>query len=362
MTQTSEILVIGGGAIGLAIAVDLAGQGASVTVLSRDFAQAALHAAAGMLAPQAEALPSGPLLELCCRSRQLYPDWTAKLEALTGLDTGYWPCGILAPLWSSDSDRYPQDFVDGSQWLDHTNLLQKQPGLNPALAGGWWFPADGQVDNRLLANVLRAAALELGVNLLEGIEVLSIQQHQGRIAKIVTAQGNWQAQTYILATGAWTQALLPVPVVPCKGQILSVRVPAHDPQPLRQVIYGEQVYLVPRREGQIIVGGTIEDVGFAANNTPAGVRSLLDAAIALYPALADYPIQELWWGFRPATPDESPILGFGPAENLVLATGHYRNGILLAPITATLTTALVLKGEADPRLADFSWQRFANLA
>jgi glycine oxidase ThiO len=361
MTQTSEILVIGGGAIGLAIAVDLAGQGALVTVLSRDFAQAALHAAAGMLAPQAEALPSGPLLELCRRSRQLYPDWTAKLEALTGLDTGYWPCGILAPLWSEDSDRFP-DTTNGSQWLGRDALLQQQPGLNPTLAGGRWFPADGQVDNRLLAKALRAAALELGVNLLEGIEVLSLQQSQGQILRVVTAQGDWQAQNYILATGAWAQTLMPVPVVPCKGQMLSVRVPAHGSQPLRQVIYGEQVYLVPRRDGQILVGGTVEDVGFAPDNTPAGVRSLLDAAIALYPDLANYPIQELWWGFRPATPDESPILGFGPTENLVLATGHYRNGILLAPITAALTTALVLKGEVDPCLAAFSWERFKNLA
>jgi glycine oxidase ThiO len=361
MTQTSEILVIGGGAIGLAIAVDLASQGASVTVLSRNFAQAALHAAAGMLAPQAEALPSGPLLELCHRSRQLYPDWTAKLEALTGLDTGYWPCGILAPLWSKDGDLYPQGSVDSSQWLDQANLLQQQPGLNSALAGGWWFPADGQVDNRLLAKVLRAAALERGVNLLEGIEVLSLQQSQEQITKVVTSQGDWQAQAYILATGAWSQTLVPVPVVPCKGQMLSVKVPAYGSQPLRQVIYGEQVYLVPRRDGQIVVGGTVEDVGFAPDNTPAGVRSLLDAAITLYPDLADYSIQELWWGFRPATPDESPILGFGPAENLVLATGHYRNGILLAPITAALTTALVLEGEADPCLTALSWQRFANL-
>jgi glycine oxidase ThiO len=360
MTQTSEILVIGGGAMGLAIAVDLAGQGASVTVLSRNFAQAALHAAAGMLAPQAEALPPGPLLELCQRSRQLYSDWTAKLEALTGLDTGYWPCGILAPLWSEDCSPYAPDSA-GGQWLDPATLRQQQPGLNPALAGGWWFPADGQVDNRLLAKVLRAAALELGVNLLEGIEVLSLQQSQGRMTKVVTSQGDWQAQTYILATGAWSQTLIPVSVVPCKGQMLSVKVPAHASQPLRQVIYGEQVYLVPRQDGQILVGGTVEEVGFAPDNTPGGVRSLLDAAIALYPDLANYPLQELWWGFRPATPDESPILGFGPTENLVLATGHYRNGILLAPITAALTTALILKGEADPCLADFSWQRFANL-
>lgn len=357
MAQTADILIMGGGAIGLAIAVELALQGASVTVLNRDFSQAAVQAAAGMLAPQAEQLVSGPMLDLCLRSRSLYPEWIRKLESLTGLEAGYWPCGILAPVLAED--RASQSISSESQqWQDQVAIHQQQPGLSPDVIGGWWFSKDAQVNNRALGRILWTAAQELGVNLQEGVTVEAIHHHQEQVSEVQTSAGEWHAQQYILATGAWSRELLPVPVMPRKGQMLSVRVPALK-QPLQQVLFGDHIYLVPRQDGRIVIGATVEDVGFTTGNTPGGIHSLLTAAIALYPPLQDFPLQEFWWGFRPATPDENPILGPSPYQNLTLATGHYRNGILLAPVTAALLTEFILHQKVDPLLADFHWQRFS---
>ncbi len=351
MSAANEIVIIGGGVIGLAIAVDLKLRGASVTVLSRDFQQAAAHAAAGMLAPRAEAL-TAPMLDLGLQSLALYPDWISKLEGLSGKSADYWACGILAPVYT------PGQALD-APWFDRTAIHQAQPGLGDEVSGGWWFPEEGQVDTRSLMQVLRLAAESLGVDLQEGVAVTDFQQRQGQIVGLRTTAGDRHAAHYILATGAWSQALLPVPVQPHKGQMLAVQVPhpAID-LPLQRVLYGEEAYIVPRRDGRIVIGATTEAVGFTPHNTPAGLQTLLNAAIRLYPALRDLPIHDCWWGFRPATPDELPILGDSLCENLTLATGHYRNGILLAPITAKLIGDRLWSQQTDPLLSSFAWDRF----
>jgi len=336
--------------MGLAIALELQQQGAEVTVLCKDFSAAAGHAAAGMLAPSAEQLSSGPMLTLCQRSLKLYPSWVSKLEDLTGQDTGYWPCGILAPHLDSP-DNTPQ--------LNATAIQRYQPGISPQVTGGYFYPEDAQVDNRALMQALRTAVQDRGINIQPGISVEGFIQQQGRVVGLRTSAGEKQAEHYVLATGAWAGELLPIPVSPRKGQMAALRVPAgySQPQPLKRVLYGEQVYIVPRRDGRIILGATVEDVGFTPRNTPAGIAQILTAAIALYPELANFPIEETWWGYRPATPDELPILGAGSCENLTLATGHYRNGILLAPITAKLVADHV-QGKTDPLLNAFSYRRF----
>ncbi len=366
MSLKTDVLVIGGGAIGLATALELAWQGAEVTVLSRNFAEAALHAAAGMLAPQAEALPLGPMLDLCLDSRSLYPVWIERLETLTGLDCGYWNCGILAPVFSDGGDspgrKSSATPAAPSLWLDSDAIQQQQPGLNQQITGGWWFPADGQVDNRRLAKALRVAVEQAGVTIHENLSVQALQCSGQQVTGVSTTAGEWRAATYVLATGAWSGQILPIPVVPRKGQMLSVQMPmaSETTQVLRQVIFGDRTYLVPRRDGQVIVGATSEPVGFKPGNTPEGVRSLLEGAINLYPPLRDWPIQEFWWGFRPATPDEWPILGPSPYQNLVLATGHYRNGILLTPITARLIADLIVQQKSDPLLEHFHWSRLED--
>jgi thiazole synthase len=361
MSATNEILIIGGGVIGLAIAVELKRRGADVTVLSRDFKQAASHAAAGMLAPLAENISSPSMLELCLRSRWLYPEWVSKLEELTGVDTGYFPCGILAPVLSGESDR-AFNKNDNNAWLDRDTINLYQPGLGEDVIGGWWHPEDGQVDNRQLLKSLLQAAESLGVEIQEGIAVEAIQQKQGKVDKVLTSSGEFRADRYVLASGSWSNSLLPIPVRPVKGQMLSVRMPQlqHQPFPLQRVLFGEDIYLVPRKDGRLIIGATVEEVGWTPHNTPNGIKTLLEKATRLYPATGDWAIEEFWWGFRPGTKDELPILGASSCENLILATGHYRNGILLAPITASLITDLILENKIDPLLEKFSPNRFYN--
>ncbi|MBE9190736.1 glycine oxidase ThiO [Gloeocapsopsis crepidinum LEGE 06123] len=352
---TSDILIIGGGVVGLAIAVELKLRGASVTVLSRDF-QAASHAAAGMLAPQAEAIPPGAMRDLCLRSRSLYPEWIDKLEQLSGVTTGYWACGILAPMYQEPIHTVEDDEV--AYWLERDAINLYQSGLSSDVIGGWWYPEDGQVDNRALMRSLWTAAESLRVDLQDNVTVQAIQQQQRRVIGLQTSVGVYRAEHYVLAAGAWSNELLPVAVCPKKGQMLSLRVPeGHSGLPLQRVLYGPDTYIVPRRDGRIIVGATSEDVGFTPYNTPLGIQTLLQNATRLLPQLQHYPIDEFWWGFRPATPDELPILGSSPCHNLTLATGHYRNGILLAPVTASLIAEYIWQ-KSDSLLEHFHFSRF----
>ncbi|PSB40185.1 glycine oxidase ThiO [Chamaesiphon polymorphus] len=360
MQPGSEIIVIGGGTIGLATAIELRLLGAAVTILCKDFKSAAAHAAAGMLAPQAERIEPGAMLDLCLASRDLYPEWIGKIESISGVDSGYWPCGILAPSYTqSESPRSTTDPL-AAEWLDTPSIHRYQSGLGESVLGGYWYPAEGQVDNRALMRSLYVAAQAVGANFLDGVEVTNIHYTRGRVRYLETNRGQISAQHYILATGAWSQQLIPIPIVPRKGQMLSVVVPPQqrDNLPLQRVLFGEEIYIVPRQDGRIIVGATSEDVGFAPHNTLQGVKQLMTNAMRLFPPLQNCPLHETWWGYRPATPDELPILGRSSAANLTLATGHYRNGILLTPITAKLIADLVWHKQADNLLAAFSWQRF----
>jgi thiazole synthase len=232
--------------------------------------------------------------------------------------------------------------------------------LGAEVVGGWWYPEDARVDNKALAHVLWTVAESVGVELKDGIRVEAFLQQQGKVVGLQTNAGMIRAAHYVLASGAWSNELLPVPVRPRKGQMLSVRIPEFAPElPLKRVLFGQDIYIVPRRD-RLVLGATSEDIGFTPNNTPEGIQTLLQAAIRLYPQLKHYPIQEFWWGFRPATPDELPILGTSHCPNLTLATGHYRNGILLAPVTAALIADLILEQKSDSLLADFHYSRFQS--
>ena len=364
MKPTKEIVVIGGGVIGLAIAIDLKLRGASVTVISRDLQQAASWTAAGMLAPMAEQIAQPAMLELCLKSRWAYPEWTRKLEELTGMATNYLPCGILAPVMRSA--KTGEDRVDrvkeGAVWLDRQSIRFYQSGLGQDVVGGWWYPEDGQVDNRCLMECLIEATKKLGIEIEEGVTVRAIQQRKGKVTSIFTSVGELEAKKYVLATGSWSSQLLPIPTRPVKGQMLCLQMPREEnqPYPLQKVLYGDNIYLVPRQDGRLIIGATVEEVGWTPHNTPQGMQNLLQKAMQLYPEVANWQIKDFWWGFRPGTPDELPILGHSPCDNLYLATGHYRNGILLAPVTASFLANLILEGKGDPLLSHFSWQRFTN--
>lgn len=363
MGVRSEIVIVGGGIIGLSVAIALKLRGATVTVLSRNLQESAGYVAAGMLAPQAEQLPPSPLLDLAIRSRSLYEGWTRKLEEIAGLETGYWPCGILAPVYDRPESLEVPPIPDSPAiWLEGADLEDRQPGLSSEVAGAWWFPKDGQVDDRrFLMRSLLSAARELGVDVLEGVEVKEIVTEGKAVRHVTTDGGAIAGSHYILAAGAWSGQLLSVPIYPIKGQLLSLRVPDSVPKlPVRQVLFGSDIYIVPRRDGLIVLGATMEDVGFNNDLTPYGIDALLSAAMRLYPGLRDFAIQEFWWGFRPTAPDELPILGPSPFANLTLATGHHRNGILLAPATAEVVADWVWEGKADPLLEHFRWDRFSE--
>lgn len=363
MNQSNNILIIGGGIIGISIAIELKLRGAKVTVISRDFQQIATNAAAGMLAPQAEAIPPGKMLDLSLKSRALYPEWVKKIESISGLETSYWPCGILAPVYAvKERENYVLPNLN-YQWLNQVAIHQYQPGLSSEVIGGWFYPEDGQVDNRYLYQSIIAAAQELKVEVKSGF-VTEIIRKKGKVQSLKTSIGEIEAEHYVLATGAWSQELLPIPVFPTKGQMLSLKIPSEVSREnlyLQQVLYGNKSYIVPRKDGRIIIGATCENIGFVDGNTAAGIQQLLGNAIRLYPLLRDYQILEFWWGFRPNTPDEMPILGKSHYSNLTLATGHYRNGILLAPVTGMLIADLIWNNQSDPLLKAFNYSRFVEV-
>ena len=337
----TDVLIIGGGIIGLATAIALSQKGANVTVVERDFCgRGATWAAAGMLAPEAERL-EGDLLEFGIRSREMYPQWIANLMRLSGQDCGYWCCGMIAPVLE-ESDR--QVISQHPKYINREESRKRQSGLGEDILGSLWLPEDGQVNNRKLTQALLTTARSLSIKILEGTTVYQIVRDQKRVTHLDTSAGKLQSDRYVLATGAWTRSLLPLPIKPIKGQMLSV---FDGDRKLQRVIYAPSCYIVPRQDGTIVIGATVEDNGFSQGNTAAGIAQLLNRAIAVYPAIADMQITETWWGFRPHAPNEVPLLGASDYENLILATGHYRNGILFAPITAKLITDFMVDGITD---------------
>jgi glycine oxidase len=359
------VLILGGGLMGLAIAHCLAVQGKTVRVLSRRRSEAAGFMAAGMLAPHAEGL-SGDLLQLGQRSLALVPAWVAAIEADSGLSCGLRPCGIVVPFaTAAERDGYPT--AAWGEALDRQGLERELPGLGPGWQAGLLFRQDGQIDNRRqLMRALERACVAQGVHVQEGVDVLELLQDGGRLSGVrvrdaAAAIHVLQANTAVLCSGAWGAQLVPeLPIFPVKGQMLSLQGPRDA---LQRVIFGPGTYVVPREDGLLVVGATSErKAGFSEGLTPFGQRQLQAGLEALLPAASQWPPMERWWGFRPCTPDEAPLLGPGPLDGLYLATGHHRNGVLLAAITAQLVGDCMI-GTVQPQdehdLKAFNWRRFA---
>ena len=370
------VLILGGGLMGLAIAHQLARRGEAVRVLSRRRSEAAGFVAAGMLAPHAEGL-SGNLLALGQASLARIPAWVEQIEADGGLACGLRPCGIVVPFaTAAERDAYPT--AAWGQPLDRAALERQVPGIGPHWRAGLLFAQDGQIDNRRqLMRALERACAELGVAFQEGSEVLALERDgAGALSgvRLRHAEGQEQrlaADRAVLTCGAWSAQLLPqLPVVPVKGQMLSLQGPR---QALQRVIFGPGTYLVPREDGLLVVGATTEaGAGFSEGLTPAGQRQLHEGIASLLPAASQWPPMERWWGFRPCTPDEGPLLGESPIPGLWLATGHHRNGVLLAAITAELLSDQISPAPAGDGVAPlqlpsgrgwpqaFHWDRFSG--
>jgi glycine oxidase len=371
-----QVLMLGGGLMGLAIAHQLARRGEAVLVLSRRRSEAAGFVAAGMLAPHAEGL-SGDLLALGQASLARIPAWVQQIEADSGLRCGLRPCGIVVPFSSAATrDAYPT--ASFGRALDRQALEREVPGIGASWQAGLLFAQDGQIDNRRqLMRALERACVELGVTFQEGTQVLGLERDGAGALQGVhlrNAEGDAQrlpAQRAVLACGAWSAQLLPeLPIAPVKGQMLSLQGPR---QALGRVVFGPGTYLVPREDGLLVVGATSEaEAGFSEGLTPAGQRQLQQGIASLLPAASSWPPMERWWGFRPCTPDEGPLLGTSPIPGLWLAAGHHRNGVLLAAITAELLSHQLSPARATPegvslRLPSgrtwqqaFRWDRFSG--
>jgi glycine oxidase len=372
-SPSPNVAVIGAGVIGLGIAWRLAQRGARVAVFDKSAAgSGATHAAAGMLAAHLEAEPREEnLVALNRASQQLWPAFAADLEAASDMAVDLRTEGtLLLALTGDDQSRlkhvlaFQKSLGLPLEWLSTAEVRRREPHLTPTISGAIFSPQDHQVDNRAVAAALRVAALKAGVTLQENTEVERVVISDNRVTGIGIAGEIFPADIVVLAAGAWSRGIagLPTaalpPVRPVKGQMLALRM---DPQAplLSHVVWAPGAYLVPRKDGRLLIGATVEEKGFDPNLTAGGQLALLEATWRALPAIEELPIHEMWVGFRPGSRDDAPIIGESPVPGLIYATGHYRNGILLTPITAEAIAALVMDGRADPRVANFGFGRFA---
>ena len=367
-----RVAIIGGGAMGLGIGWRLAAAGCAVDLFERDTAgHGASWAAAGMLAAGIEAEPGEiPLLALNRESQRRWPGFAAELLEASGIDVELRTEGTLELALTGDDLRqlrFSYEFQRGLgialDWLTPAAARQREPHLGASLAGAVLSAGDHQVNNRRLVEALAVAFLRAGGRLHENAAVTSVEATGGRVSGVRLAGRRHAADVVVLAAGAWAREIAGIPsealppVRPIKGQLIALRMAAAAPL-VSHVIWAPGVYLVPRRDGRLILGATVEERGFDQSLTAGGALSLLEAAWRALPAIDELPIDEMWVGFRPGSPDDAPVLGPSPVEGLMLATGHHRNGILLTPVTADEVSRAILTGAASAAIRPFSITRF----
>ncbi len=367
-----DVAIIGGGISGLSIGWQLALRGQSVAVFERDEVGAgASLAATGMLAAAAEHEPGHPaLLPLALESQQLWPAFAQELQAASGIGVDFREDGTLLIALTRDEVerlrfRHEQHRRDGlkTRWVTGAEARQLEPALRPNIAAGIFCADDHQVDPRLVMVALARAFRNAGGHLVENISVDGLEMAGGRVTGVMLPGKVCHAATVIVATGAWSgeNGLLPinaeVPVRPLKGQALCLRTNA-ETGTLSRILWTEQVHMAAKSDGRLIVGATMEERGFDARVTAGGVYALLEAARRALPSVEEMEIEAAWTGFRPTSIDDAPVLGEAGIRGLVLATGHHRNGILLAPVTAKAIVSLLLEGEIRGPAAAFGLERF----
>ncbi|HEY3203068.1 MAG TPA: glycine oxidase ThiO [Thermoanaerobaculia bacterium] len=370
MTRSGlDVVIVGGGVIGCALAAELAGRGQSVALVERDKPGAeASGAAAGMLPPQVEARVSGPFFDLALESRGLYPAWARRLFEETDIDVGFRRTGLL---YCGFEETETESLFASYAWQRSLGLAVEErhlSDLSSEIEGrlssevrrALFFPEEAVVDPRRLTRAVALSAEQRGVRLQTGIAALRFRIENGVCRGVDTESGPIEAHAVVDAAGAWAAfdsgLPLPVPVQPVRGQIVELAISG---RPLSSIVRSAEAYVVPRPDGTVLLGSTEELVGFRKEVTAEAVEHLIAAAVRMIPSLKSARFLSAWAGLRPGTPDGLPVLGDSPVRGLYFATGHFRNGILLAPVTAKLV-ADVLLGVPTRDLSPFSVARFSG--
>ncbi|HEY3104070.1 MAG TPA: glycine oxidase ThiO [Pyrinomonadaceae bacterium] len=371
-TNSADVIIVGGGVIGLSIARELRLRGVDDVVLLEkcELGKEASWAAGGILAPQIEADCADGFFQLARASRDMYPALAAALRSETNIDVELNQTGTLYVGFTEEDEqpmrrRYEWQRREGLrvEWLTGDEACKLEPNLSSDVQCALRFPDDWQVNNRKLVEAFVASNEKLGVRLMTNCEVTSILVDGQEVTGVQSSAGSIYARTAILAAGAWTShigtsepSFRPVEIEPVRGQMLCFKT---QQQFARHVIYSSRGYLVPRRGGRILAGSTSERVGFEKRVTDEGMNSIKSMAFKIAPTLESFPIIDSWAGFRPRAKDDLPVLGASEEiERLFYATGHYRNGILLAPITAEVIADLIVGGVSSTRIETFSPKRF----
>ncbi len=365
-----DVVIIGGGVIGCSIAYYLAKRGARVTVLERDlFGSHASSAAAGILGAQLEMDGPGPLSELCLKSRSMFPDLASELYRLTGIDIELIRAGIMHIAWTPEEAEMlrhrgalQRSRGEVADWWDRDRVRSLEPAVSDQIEGALYIPRDSHVSPARLTRAFSFAAELLGAEMIERCEVTSLRIEKDRVEGVESDRGTFRAEHVVLAAGAWTVTLakqlgVHLPVVPMKGESLAV-----FPRRARfeRTLFAEGCYLVPKADGKVIVGATERGGDFTEWVTTDAIRCLTSKAVRLVPDLAESTFIRAWASVRPSSPDGLPYVGrMGHYRTLFVATSHFRNGILLSPITGQRIADLIA-GEEVPDIEPFSPNRLLS--
>ena len=380
-TETADVVIVGGGVIGLTIARALAVRGMRNVILCEraGLGTEASFAAAGMLAPQAEADASDDFFHLACQSRDMYGGFASALREETGTDIELDTTGTL---YLAFTEHDQEEIERRYDWQTRAGLAveklsarearELETCITPTVLAALRFPQDVQVENRRLLNALASSVQRLGVKTITETNVNSLCIEHGRLTGVETSRGFVGCPTVIVASGSWTSFIgvscegsngikpRPPRIEPVRGQMVCFD---SKPQLTRHVIYSPRGYIVPRRDGRLLAGSTSEAAGFAREVTAAGIGAILNNAQEIAPVISSLPMIDSWAGLRPRAADGLPVLGpCDEIEGLFYATGHYRNGILLAPITGKLIAQAVIDRVISPSLVPFSPNRFDSVA
>ena len=365
-----RVVIAGGGVIGCAIAYYLARAGADVTVLERgEIAQEATSASAGMLIAPFDEPGSRSMMRLQRASLKLFPRLIKQLENETGLDLEYRQRGLIRPASTENRAKVLKTLAKrvthrkaGVEWVEGSVLRQLEPALSDELLGATFSPGDADLNPALLARAFAGAAEKRGADIQRRVAFTGFVSSGHRLTGVKAGSADLNGfDAIVLAAGPWTKALaerlsVKVPTAPIRGQMLAYRSTV-----LHHAVWGEEGYLVPKLSGFLFAGATVEDVGFRARTTSDGVAGLRAMAGRMVPALRRSEVASEWAGLRPGSADGMPIMGQLPKrDNVYVATGHFRNGILLAPVTGQLMSELILKGKTSIPLDPFSPARFAS--